>query len=487
MSTVDRGLAREEAISFPRPPADFRSRGFSIATALKFFGPGAIVASATIGSGESILASRLGATFGYAILWVVIVGALAKAALVYASNRYIVVTGEHPMARFADLFPGPRGWFPLLIGIVSVASFPTWSSGLAVALGDYLQQIGAGNDIVWAVGLLLVAGLVSFLGGYALLERVQVAIVGLLVVLVVVAVFVAVPDWGGVAAGFIPGPVDYQPFVGREYPDIAATAVWVEVVIFLGGLGGGMYDYVGYTGMMREKKWGMLGHRDIDAISDRVANLSPGQQVPLSERPQDVANARKWQRAPFGDMLIAFVALSIIAFAFIINGANILGGQQLVPANENVLTHQSEFLAAISPILEYFYVAAIFMVLFGTLYALWEIYSWTAYESFAAVSERVRRAGERRIRPLVYLYVAISALILISTGASFIVIVAPAAIVAGTLAAGIYSAGLLYADRVALPPQYRLGRTARAILVFSAVVLTFSGLIAFIQYLGLVG
>ena len=110
-----------EKIRIPEPPEKLQGR-MSLATALMFFGPGAIVASLTIGSGEVIFASRAGAVFGYAALWVVFIGLISKAALVYGANHYITVTGEHPMSRFARIFPGPRGWFPLLIGRINTRS-----------------------------------------------------------------------------------------------------------------------------------------------------------------------------------------------------------------------------------------------------------------------------------------------------------------------------------------------------------------------------
>jgi hypothetical protein len=46
------------------------------------------------------------------------------------------------------------------------------------------------------------------------------------------------------------------------------------------------------------------------------------------------------------------------------------------------------------PDLQVLLIVAIFLVFFGTIYAIWEVYTETTYESFAAVSERVRR-GEK--------------------------------------------------------------------------------------------
>ena len=476
--------AEREAIRIPEPPENLRGR-MSVGTALAFFGPGAIVASLTIGSGETVFATRAGAVFGYAMLWTAFITLIAKGALVYASNHYITITGEHPMSRFARIFPGPRGWFPILLLITVVLSFPSFSSGLSIALGTYFQENGLGNAQVWAVAFIVVAAVISYLGGYGPLEKIQIGVVVLLVVLVIAAMFVSRPDWLGVLGGLIPSIPEYQPWVAEKYPDLVARPPMVELVTFLGALGGGMYDYIGYTGLLREKRWGLLGHRDVDAIENRIAAIERAEQIPLSERPEDVRNARQWALAPLGDTLLSFAALGLFTIAFVVNGVTILGERQRVPEDENILTYQAEFLTAIAPVFRFFYPLAIFLVFFGTIYALWEVYNRTFYESLGAISERVRRAGADRTRPWVYLYVAVGGILLVLTGLDIVALVTPSTIIGGTLAGGIYSIGLLYAHSRVLPPPYRLGGLARALLVVAAIFLTLAGGIAALEYLGI--
>jgi Mn2+/Fe2+ NRAMP family transporter len=475
----------DEVVHLPPAPAGLVGRP-TVGTLLKFFGPGAIIASLTIGSGESILASREGAVFGYAVLWALFAATVAKAAIVYASNRYFVLTGEHPMMRFARALPGPRGWFPAVLAVICFLSFPGWASGVARALGDYLAFLGAGPALPWAIALLLLAAGVSWIGGYAMLERAQVAIAGLMVVLVLVAVFVAQPDWLGVLGGLVPGSLEYQGFVAERYPEIADISVYVELAVFLGGVGGGMYDYIGYTGMLREKRWGMLGHHDIDAISERLATNEATATHPIAVDEDTRRQARGWVRAPLIDLVAAFVAVAVIGAAFVINGATILGADKLVPTEDKVLSYQSDFLGVISPLFEYFYVVAIIMVLFGTVYALWETYTWTAYESLSALSRRVRRNGQRRMRPVVYGWTTVGAIAMLLTGADFVSLITPASIVGGIIACGIYGAGMLYIDRVNLPRPYRMSPLLQALVVVGSLFLFVSGTIALLNFFGLV-
>jgi len=92
---------------------------------LTFFGPGAVMASLTIGAGELIFSSRGGAIFGYRLLWFFLLVLAFKWVLVFASARHIVLTGTRPFQRWMEL-PGPRGWFPLVLFIFAVICFPVW-------------------------------------------------------------------------------------------------------------------------------------------------------------------------------------------------------------------------------------------------------------------------------------------------------------------------------------------------------------------------
>ncbi len=482
-----RSTTQTEPLVLPPAPEGLLERRPSVLTMLKFFGPGAVIASLTIGSGESILASREGAIFGYAVLWTLIAAVVAKAAIVYASNRYITLTGEHPMTRFARVFPGPRGWFAALLTVICFLSFPGWSSGVSRALGDYISYLGGGPALPWAIGLLALAATISWIGGYSVLENVQIGIAGAMVLLVIIAVFVAQPDWLGVLQGLVPQQLEYEGFVSSAYPDIADIPIWVELAVFLGGIGGGMYDYIGYTGMLREKRWGMLGHADIVQLADRYAGNGATTTLPLDTSDENLRQAKGWVRAPLFDVLAAFVALTIIGAAFVINGATILGADETVPEGNEVLNYQSEFLGVVAPVFEYFYVAAIIMVLFGTIYAVWEVYSWTAYESLAALSPKVRQRGQRGIRPWVYGYTFVGAVAMLLTGADFVTLITYASIVGGIIACAIYGFGLLYIDRVNLPQALRMSRLLSTLVGVGSLFLLVAGGAALLNQLGVLG
>jgi hypothetical protein len=173
--------------------------------------------------------------------------------------------------------------------------------------------------------------------------------------------------------------------------------------------------------------------------------------------------------------------------AFVITGKEILGAAQNVPSGQNVLTYQGDVLGVVHPVLEHFYVVAIIMVFLGTMYALWEVYSRTTYESLSAVSEKVRRAGFGATRRVVYPYLLLGGTALVLTGADLVALITPANIVGGTIACGVYGLGLLVLERRAFPAALRIRPATRVLVAVSSVVLLGAGLVALGQYVGSLG
>ncbi|MBG6184836.1 Mn2+/Fe2+ NRAMP family transporter [Arthrobacter sp. CAN_A214] len=464
-------------LTYPDPPAQLRKR-LTLTAALSVLGPGAIVASANIGSGEMVFASRGGALFAYALIWAFIVSAVAKAALAYSMNRYVVVTGEHPMSRWTTLFRGPRGWFTLLMGVVSIAAIPSWVGGLAIGLGDLMADLTFGAGAWWATALIVISGILSWLGGYSKLEKAQTMIVGFMLIAIGVSVFVLQPDWIAALGGVIPSVPEYGGWVVDAYPDIAERSVFLEVATYLGAVGGGTYDYIGYAGMMREKKWGMLGHPDQAALSDRLTGLRRGEMLPLATDTEQVERAKAWSRAPLGDTLLSFAAIAIFAIMFMLNGASLLFVEQLVPSGNDTLTYQAQFLTAVHPTFEYLYYVAVFFAFFGSLYAFWELYSYTAFETLAPLSAKIRRGGQRIVRPWMYAYILVASLVLVWTVGQLVIIVTPASILGGLLTSGIFCLALVWTEHKVLPKQLRLSTPGQWWVICSGVLLTVLGIVS---------
>ena len=474
-----------EAIQFPDPPETLRhGRWWQW---LAFFGPGAIIASVTISSGETIWASRQGAVFGYLVVWSLLAGAAMKGIQVYSGLRFMVLTGHHPMESWAHL-PGPRGWCPAALGLLSIACFPFWIAGLTMMMGTLSSWI-VGLDAtqradpllhtrLWASGFIVLGVTATLLQNYGVLEKYQTAIVALLLVTLGVATIAAKPDWLAALTGAVmPRVPAYPDWVAQQYPDIAGRKPWVEVMTFIGAVGGGTYDYLGYLGMVREKAWGMLSRMGL--------GLSRGQTVPVPQTPAELAKGRTWLRAPLVDCSCSFASVVIFAAAFMLLGAVILRPQHLAPDGLILLKHQAAFLTRIHPGLLYLYQAGVFMAFFGTVLGIYEVYTRTAMECLRGMSPRWGAIPLSKLRWAVVAYCGVAGLAIAWTFEKPLSIVTFPALLGGVLGCGLWCFAIIWAEKRFLPGVFRMPKVMLAATIFAGTVMTVMGAVAlWLQYVG---
>src|SRR6185436_10931198 len=86
----------------------------SLSSALRRIGPGIVLASSIVGSGEVIATTTLGAQVGYAALWIVLVSCAIKPVVQAELGRYTIVTGNTGLEGFNSV-PGPRAGVSWLV------------------------------------------------------------------------------------------------------------------------------------------------------------------------------------------------------------------------------------------------------------------------------------------------------------------------------------------------------------------------------------
>ncbi|MFB6114566.1 MAG: Nramp family divalent metal transporter [Halodesulfurarchaeum sp.] len=484
-----------EGYSFPEPPTELleaEKRGNWVKL-LKYFGPGAILASMTLGSGEVLFAPRGGAIFGMAILWAYIWAGFVKGIMTYSGSRFYTLTGEHPMSRWAKL-PGPRGWFPMLMGYLALIAFPSWAGGLSKMLGQIIAWafgMPMNNTMFASIGTVMMAvtALLVLVGGYDYVEKAQIAIVAFLSASIAVLAIAAAPDVTNVLWGLVPKvPADYAPWIVNNYPEVAARPTWVEVVTYMGAIGGGIYDYIGFVGYTKEREWGMLNRDDKVEVMGVMRDLSPGERLPLDESEENRIRGGAWLKAPQSDILISFSAITFFTACSMILGALILHPKHLIPSGLKLFQHQALFFTKVHPALAVLWKLGVFFAIFGTLYSMWEGYTWTWLESFKPFSDRVVHLEENRMtlaRLITVAYVGGMGLILMWSDISAVAIVTPASIIGGVFGCGLWCWGQLWAEKTALPKTWQGGWKLDLGLIVAGAFLTFSGTLSIISWLGL--
>ena len=468
------------ARKFPPVPKELRSKNpFGY---LKFYGPGAIIASVSIGGGETIFASRGGAIFGFGLIWCILLVTVLKAVQVYSSMRVITLTGRHPAHYWAQM-KGPRAWFPILLGIVALIIMAATFSALPKALATLLMQLlGRGPDsMAYGVnlnlissGLLVVCGLGALRSTYRTLELAQTVIILLFLALIVASFLALRPDlWVLLKNAFIVTIPDYPDWVRESYPAIVSRPNWVEVMTFVGLIGGNTSDYVAYLSFLRDKKWGMAG---------RLTAAEEEEGLAIANSQEERAKGRLWLRAPLTDMLLSFGLVGVLSVIFLVLGAMVLSPAHVVPHASELLSVQAKFLTELHPRLAPLYIVGIVTVFLGTIYGTFELQTRALFECGRVSSERLKRQSIRNVRRFVIIYGTLSGLLLIWTGWDPVAIVTPGVLVS-IFASGLWCFAMLWVDRRFLPKHFQMPAALAGAVFAAGIVLIGFGLRSTYDYL----
>lgn len=447
-------------IQYPEAPEPLREKRWW--KSIGFLGPGIIIASVSIGNGETVFASRGGAIFGYAILWCFFLGIFLKGAQIYASARYMLLSGEHPMQSWTRL-PGPRSWFPKGLLFITAICLPFLLASLSLAVGSLIAWIlgsGGAQDMsvrLWSTGLIIVAAFFSWRQGYKRLEKTQMLVVSLLLICILIAAIACQPNLVSLFKGlFVPTIPDYKEWIHQTYPSIAQKSAWIEIVSYIGIIGGGLPAYIGYFSFLREKQWGLFEKQSIYRHSTRdgfaLFDLSG----------DNLKRGRDWLKAVKIDVSGSFLAVFIFSAAFMVLGSVILHESHRIPDKMDLLSYQESFLTSLHPSLLILYRIGIFTAIGGTLFATFDVWTKSIYEGALPFLKPETSLDTQKLKRGLIITTSSIGIGVIWLGSVWEPLANPVSIVqipamlGGTLGCGAWCFGVAWADRRNLPQELRM-------------------------------
>jgi hypothetical protein len=386
----------------------------------------------------------------------------------------MVLTGEHPMVGWAR----PR-WFPvlpLLIAAPAVILMPVAFSAIPEMLGGYIHLLadrpattvmtGPWEAVefrinVWASVVLVGCLALALFSSYRWLERISAIVLGAIVTCVAASVVVFGPDMVGMVEGMlVPGipPIPEWIHANPSYADeFRNRSPWLEISLYLSAVGGGAFDYIGYVGMLREKRWGLAGGRVVSRAELQTAVSDPTTLSVVRER------AQLWCRAPLIDTLVSFFLVVLVTVLFAVLATLVLHPQQAIPAQDNFLSGQEQFLTRLHPSLKWVYRIGVFLAFVGTIYGAFEVYRHTVVESVRSMAPAlVPPARVRLVRGITLVYCMTGGLSLIwlseHLAGSIVERMTFGTVISGANACGLWCFAMLWVDRIRFPPPLRMSR-----------------------------
>ncbi|MDI2030390.1 Nramp family divalent metal transporter [Saccharopolyspora sp. TS4A08] len=248
----------------PRPPDTWA--GF-----LRNMGPGIVVVMSWLGTGDFISASVSGSTFGYALIWTLLIATFSRYFIVSSMSKYQLcnaVGDETILDGYGRVWKG----FPMFIGATTCVlgfvyvSFLTLAAATALdALVRPVLPLGSWGIPLWAVFTTVVAYALASRrkGHFRGLEIVAQITMAVLVLCFLLALFGTGLDVGKLFGGLLfempPGDLGYI--------TAASTAVGL-----IGAVGGSAANLL-YPYLMHEKGWRGPGFLKLQRLDLRFGSL----------------------------------------------------------------------------------------------------------------------------------------------------------------------------------------------------------------------
>ena len=156
---------------------------------LKSLGPGLLWAGAAIGVSHLVQSTRAGATYGFDLVWIILIINLFKYPFFEFGPRYAAATGETLIGGYRRL---GKAVVWLYLGLTLLTMFTLQAAVTAVTAGLFASVFGAVLSVKqWMVAILIVATIVVVVGKYSMLDKLIKYIIVILAVSLVVAVMLA--------------------------------------------------------------------------------------------------------------------------------------------------------------------------------------------------------------------------------------------------------------------------------------------------------
>ena len=179
--------------------------------------------------GSVATAAQAGASFGYDLLWAILLGTLCLIFLVEMSGRFSAVSKHTIVDAMRERFGFP--FFAIVLVGITLVLFMVLVAELG-GIGLSLQILTGIGFPWWAIPVSFVVWLLMWKGTFSLIEN-GASLLGLVTICFIVAAMTLHPDWGSAAHGLLPAlPGDQKAKYGFIAVGILGASVSPHLMYF---------------------------------------------------------------------------------------------------------------------------------------------------------------------------------------------------------------------------------------------------------------
>ena len=447
----------------------------------RYMGASVILAATAMGSGELIIWPFITTQVGIGILWFMAIGFTAQYFLNMEIERYTLATGETAVTGFT------RFWMPwgifFILGAILPNAWPGWATSGATVL-TFIFEWGEGAKIPIAIIFLVAIGLALTLSPviYQTLEKVQMVLIGIILLFIVVALFVATNGsaWAAIVTEAPDGAANFW-----QSAQLIGAATLLGAIAFAGA--GGANNLV-QSNYVRDKQMGM-GARIPQIVSpitgEEEAAPSLGYMFETNE--ENMRRWRTWWRIANQEQLIVFLGLGLlITTVMCVLVYSTVGVQDLGRDLDFIRAEGDALREVIAPWFGTFFYIAGFVVLFSTNIGVIDYVSRLTADSLKVTFLRESTFwSESKIYATVAWFIIVAGSIIMLTVSSQPLVLLIIASAGGGVVMFFYSGMLIWLNRRALPEPIKL-KSWRFVIMW-LIFIFFGALSGFLLYSFLAG
>ncbi len=169
----------------------------------KIIGPAFIMASVVLGPGSITTSTKIGFAYGYQLMWVIVLAAVAMGMYVFIAARFGVSHEKTILQAMADAY---GRWFAGLIGISCFLMASSFQFGNNLGVATAMQTLTGIPEPVWPIVFTSSAIILVFFAKnlYKILEKLMMVMVMTMIAAFFINLFFTKPDLVETVKGFVP-------------------------------------------------------------------------------------------------------------------------------------------------------------------------------------------------------------------------------------------------------------------------------------------
>lgn len=169
---------------------------------LRSLGPGIITAALVFGPSKITITSKLGAEYGFALLWIVILTIFFMMVFTSMAARIGIANDKSLLSVIGEKW-GKKASIALGFGVFLVTA--SFQAGNSIGIGISLSELTHTPPVRWIVIFNIIGiALLFFRAFYKVLEKIMILLIGLMLTAFVTTLVLVKPPAAGLASGLIP-------------------------------------------------------------------------------------------------------------------------------------------------------------------------------------------------------------------------------------------------------------------------------------------